>query len=51
MKAVIFYFRNLKLTQNLHRFVLPFLTFNVDLIFGKTLNIATGRVTVGELPI
>ena len=39
MKAVIFYFKNLKTTQSLHRFVLLFLTFVVDLTFGKTLNI------------
>ena len=39
MKAVIFYFRNLEPTQSLHRFVLPFLTFMVDLTFGKILNI------------
>ena len=48
MKAVIFYFRNLESTQILHRFILPFLTFMVDLTFGKILNIATGRVTVGK---
>ena len=35
MKAVIFSFRNLKPTQNLHRFVLSFLIFMVDLTFGK----------------
>ena len=39
MKAVIFYFRNLEPTQSLHRFVLPFLTFMVDLTFDKILNI------------
>ena len=30
MKALTFYFRNLEPTQNLHRFILPFLTFMVD---------------------
>ena len=39
MKAVTFYFRNLEPTQSLHRFVLPFLTFMVDLTFGKILNV------------
>ena len=40
MKAVTFYFRNLEPTQSLRRFVLPFLTFMVDLTFGKILNIS-----------
>ena len=39
MKAVTFYFRNLESTQSLHRFVLHFLLFMVDLTFGKILNI------------
>ena len=39
MKAVTFYFKNLEPTQSLQRFVLPFLTFIVDLTFGKILNI------------
>ena len=39
MKAVAFYFRNLELTQNLRRFVLPFSTFMVNLTFGKILDI------------
>ena len=39
MKAVTFYFRNLEPTQSLQRFVLPFLTFMVDVTFGKILNI------------
>ena len=39
MKAVTFYFRDKEPTQNLHRFVLLFLTFMVDLTFGKILNI------------
>ena len=50
MKAVTFYFWNLKSTPNLHIFVLPFLTFMVDLTFGKILNMPTGRVT-GKLPV
>ena len=37
MKAVTFYFRNLEPTQSLQRFVLPFLTFMVDLAFGNQL--------------
>ena len=39
MKTVTFYFRNLEPTQSLQRFVLPFLTFMVDLTFGKILSI------------
>ena len=39
MKAVTFYFKNLEPTQSLHRFVLPFSQFIVDLPFGKILNI------------
>ena len=39
MKALTFYFRNLEPTQSLERFVLPFLTFMVDLTFRKILNI------------
>ena len=39
MKAITFYFRNLELTQSVHRFVLPFLTFMVDLTFGNILNV------------
>ena len=38
MKAVAFYFRELEPSQSLHRFVLPFITFMVDLTFGKILN-------------
>ena len=36
-KSVAIYFRNLE--HSLHRFVMPFLTFMVDLAFGKILNI------------
>ena len=39
MKPVSFYFRNLESTHSLHRSVLPFLTFMVDLAFAKILNI------------
>ena len=39
MKAVTFYFRELKSTQRFHRFVLSFFTFTVDLTLGKILNI------------
>ena len=39
MKAATFYFRKLEPTQSLHRFVLPFLTFMLDLTFSKILNI------------
>ena len=39
MKAVTFYFRNLDPTQSFRQFVWPFLTFMVDLAFGKILNI------------
>ena len=39
MKEVTFYFRNLEAIQSLHRSVLPFLTFMVDLPFCKILNI------------
>ena len=38
IKAVTIYFRNLEPTQSLHRFILSFLTFIVDLTFGKILN-------------
>ena len=38
-KTVIFHFRNMEPTQSFHRFVLPFLTFMMDLTFGKILNI------------
>ena len=41
MKAVILYFRNQEPTQSLHRFALHFLTFMVDLTFGKIWNITT----------
>ena len=39
IKAVTFYCRNLEPTQSLHRFILSFLTFMVDLTFVKILNI------------
>ena len=39
MKEVTFYFRNLEANQSLHSFVLPFLTFMVDLTIGEILNI------------
>ena len=39
MKAVTFLFRNLESTQSRHRSVLPFLTFTLDLTFGKIMNI------------
>ena len=39
IKTVTFYFRNLEPTQSLHRFILPFLKFIVDLTFGIILNI------------
>ena len=59
VKTAIFYFRNLDPTQNLHRYILPLLTFIVplltfivDLTFGKILNIWDEKsVIVGELPI
>ena len=35
MKAVAFYFTYLEPIQSLHRFALPYLTFIVDLTFGK----------------
>ena len=38
-KLVAIYFRDLDYSQSLHRFVMPFLTFMVDLTFGKILNI------------
>ena len=38
MQAVIFHFWSLELTPNLHRFVLTFLPFVVDLRFGKIVN-------------
>ena len=38
MKAVTFYFRNLEPTESSRRFALPFLTFIVNLTFGKILN-------------
>ena len=39
MKAITFYFRNMEPAQSLPRFLLPFLTFMVDLTFGKILYI------------
>ena len=38
IKALTIYFRNLGPTQSFQRFVMPFLTFMVDLIFGNILN-------------
>ena len=38
MKAVTFYFKNMNPTQSLHRLALLFLTFMVDLTFGKMMN-------------
>ena len=49
MKAVTFYFSNLEPTQSLHRFVLPFLTFMVDLTFGKILNVLEDSQQVNYL--
>ena len=37
--VIIFYFTNLEPTQSLHKSVLPFLTFMVDLTFGKILDV------------
>ena len=48
MKAVTFYVWNLEPTQSLHRFALPFLTFMVDLTFGKILNIRE-KLTINYL--
>ena len=39
MRAVTSYFWNLELNPSLHRLVLPFLPFMVDLAFDKILNI------------
>ena len=50
MKAVTVYFRNLKPIQSLQRFVLPFLTFMVDLTFAKILNIWEEKSHVSKLP-
>ena len=43
MKTVTFYFRNLEPTQSLQKFVLPFLTFIVDLAFGNQLEAASSH--------
>ena len=39
MDSVTIFFRKLETTESFHRFVLLFLTFMVDLTFGKTINI------------
>ena len=39
MEAATFYFWNLEFIPILHKYVLPFLPFMVDLTLGKTLNI------------
>ena len=49
MKAVTFCFSNLEPTESLHRFLISFAIFMVDLTFGKILNIR--EVTLGRLPI
>ena len=46
MKAITFYFQNLEPDLCLYRFVLAFLPFIVDLIFGKILNVYE-KITVG----
>ena len=52
MKALTFYFRNLKPTQYFHRFILPFLTLMVDLTFGNILNVQEQSSSrQGKLPI
>ena len=43
IKAITFYFRNLEPTQSLHSFILSFLTFTVDLAFGKILKLWDGK--------
>ena len=51
MKAVAFYFWNLDLTPSLHRLVLPFIPFMVDLIFSKTLNIREDSKSITYIAI
>ena len=51
MKAVTFYFQNMEPTQSLHKCAFPFLTFIVDLTFGKILNILEESQQVNYLGI
>ena len=51
MKAVTFYFWNLELTPSLHRLVLPFLPYMMDLIFSKTLNIGEDSKSITYIAI
>ena len=50
MKVVTFCFRNLKSTQSIHRFVLPFFNIYDGSSIWQDLEY-TGRVTVGKVPI
>ena len=51
MKAATFYFWDLEPIFIDFTYLFPFLTFMVDLTFGKILNIPTGRVRACKLPI
>ena len=51
MRAVTLFFWNLKPTQSIHRFALPFLTYMVDLTFGKIFNILEESQQINYLGI
>ena len=47
MEAVSFYFRNLEPAQSHYRFVLPFITFMVNLTSAKIMNIHWHKIQPG----